>query len=224
MKQKKTGKADLEKKRLLFFQFGLAISLSLVLIAFEWPSAEIKNQLHLNSDDYVFEEEMTDITYLEKKMKPEFRPPDVYKIEIVNDDEIIEEEIIIDVETNIWETINYFNTNFDDEVEETIPFFRVEEKPGFRNGGVDEFRRYVVENVIYPREAVSMSLCGKVFVEFTVNEKGKVTNVRLLRGVDPMLDIEALRVIQSSPLWTPGRQRGKPVKVTFTIPVNFELQ
>lgn len=223
MKQKKTGKADLEKKRLLFFQTGLAISLSLVLIAFEWPSVETKNHLYINSDDFVFEEEMTDITYLEKKKIPEFRPPDVYMIEIKDDDEIIEEEIIIDVETDIWETINYFNTDFDDEDTETVPFFRVEEKPGFRNGGVEEFRRYIGENVDYSAEAVDLGLSGKVFVQFTVNRNGKVTDVKILRGVDPMLDNEVLRVIQSSPLWTPGKQRGKPVKVRYTIHVNFKL-
>ncbi len=224
MKQKKAAKADVEKKRGVFFQVGMAISLSLVLIAFEWPSAEKNNYAFINSHDYVFEEEMTDITYLEKKKPPVPRPPDVYKIEIVDDDEIIEDEILIDVETDILEAINYVFTDQEDEDTEPVTFFLVEEKPGFRSGGVEKFRSYIVESIKYSSEAVGMGLFGKVFVQFTVNEKGKVTNVKILRGIDPLLDNEVLRVIQSSPLWTPGKQRGKPVKVTFTIPVNFELQ
>jgi protein TonB len=222
MKQKKVKRVDLEKKRFLFFQIGLLISLALVLIAFEWPGYEKNNQTLLYSYDEVFDEEMTEITFLEKKMPPEVRPPVAYTIEIVDNDEIIEDPIIIeDVETDIWEGINYI---LDDEDTEALPFFIVEERPGFNNGGVEEFRRYVAENIIYSEEALGLELFGKVFVEFTVDKTGKVTNVKIIRGIDPMLDNEVLRVIQSSPLWTPGKQRGKPVKVSYTMPVNFALQ
>ena len=222
MKHKKANNADLEKKRLLFFQVGLAISLSLVLIAFEWPSIEKNKRTLYDNYGNVFEEELTDITYLEKKMPPEVKPPVVYEIEIVDDDEeIIEEEIIVDVETNIWESIEYI---INEEDTEPVPFFIVEEKPGFRNGGLEEFRRYVAQNIEYSVEALGLGLFGKVFVEFTVNKKGKVTNVKILRGIDPLLDNEVLRVIQSSPSWIPGKQRGKPVKVSYKMPVNFALQ
>ena len=224
MKRKKSDKADLEKKRVLFFQLGMAISLSLVLLALEWSCTEKNDYTFIGSDKYLFEEEMTEITYMEENDPPVPRPTDVYEIEIVDDDEVIEDVIDIDAETTIDELFNYVFTDQDDEDTEVLPFFLVEEKPGFNNGGVEKFRSYVGENIKYTSAAVGLGLFGKVFVQFTVNEKGRVTDAKILRGIDPLLDNEVLRVVESSPLWTPGKQRGKAVRVTFTMPVNFELQ
>ena len=90
-------------------------------------------------------------------------------------------------------------------------------------GGDLELRKYIAQNIQYPEIAKENGIQGKVFVQFVVNQKGEVEQVKVVRGVDPSLDKEAVRVIQSLPKWKPGSQRGKPVKVSFTVPINFQL-
>lgn len=102
-------------------------------------------------------------------------------------------------------------------------FIVVEQMPEFP-GGTDELQKYLSNNIRYPVVALENGVQGRVICEFVVNSDGKVTNVRIVRGVDPTLDAEALRVINAMPLWKPGKQRGKAVKVRYTLPVNFKLQ
>ncbi len=109
------------------------------------------------------------------------------------------------------------------EPEEEV-FFRVEEMPDFRGGGQDEFRRYIAENIRYPQESAEEGVQGRVFVEFIVRKDGSVTDAKIVRGIDPLLDKEALRVVSASPPWVPGRQRGQEVDVKFTFPVIFQLK
>jgi len=107
--------------------------------------------------------------------------------------------------------------------EERNVFVVVEDMPTFRGGGIHKFREYVQKRLQYPRKAREQKLEGEVFVRFTIDTDGAVAEVKIVRGVDPLLDKEALRVIWNSPLWKVGRQRGRPVQVDFTIPVQFEL-
>jgi TonB family protein len=102
-------------------------------------------------------------------------------------------------------------------------FVVVEEMPSFQGKGGEGFREYLAQNIIYPEEAKKNGITGKVFVQFTVNSKGEVIDVKVTRGVSPSLDAEAVRVVQSSPLWDPGKQKGKPVDVQFTFPIDFKL-
>jgi TonB family protein len=102
-------------------------------------------------------------------------------------------------------------------------FFIVEQMPGFQGGDISKFREYVAEHLQYPISAVEKGMSGKVFVQWVVDKKGNVTNVKVVRGVDPALDAEAVRVVKSSPQWTPGRQRGKAVDVQMTTPIVFVL-
>jgi protein TonB len=102
-------------------------------------------------------------------------------------------------------------------------FFIVEEMPSFQGKGVDGFRDYIARNLIYPQTAVDKGISGKVYIQFTVNSKGEVVDVAVVRGVDPVLDQEAVRVVKSSPRWEPGKQRSKRVNVQFTFPINFIL-
>lgn len=102
-------------------------------------------------------------------------------------------------------------------------FFVVEEMPSFQGKGGEGFREYLAKNIIYPEEAKKNGITGKVYVQFTVNAKGEVTDVKVVRGANPLLDKEAIRVTESSPLWQPGKQKGKSVAVQFTFPINFEL-
>ena len=105
--------------------------------------------------------------------------------------------------------------------EEPIPFQHVHQKPGFNGGDVNEFARWVAQNVKYPEEARKNGVAGRVMISFVVGSDGAVRNVKVLRGVDPLLDAEAVRVISSSPKWTPARHNGKVVAITFTMPVLF---
>jgi len=109
-------------------------------------------------------------------------------------------------------------------LEEEPIFFIVEEMPAFQGKGVDGFREYIAKNLNYPDSAGNNGISGKVFIRFIVEPDGSVNDVIILRGVDPNLDEEALRVVKSSPKWTPGKQRGKLVRVAYTFPINFVLQ
>ncbi len=103
-------------------------------------------------------------------------------------------------------------------------FFIVEDMPDFRGGGQIAFRQYIAENLRYPEIAANNGIEGRVFVQFTVKADGSVADANIARGVDPSLDREALRVVMNSPEWTPGKQRGQPVNVAFTFPINFVLK
>jgi TonB family protein len=102
-------------------------------------------------------------------------------------------------------------------------FLVVEQTPEFP-GGEDAFHTYLINQVKYPAEAVKKGIQGKVFVTFVVGKDGTVKNSKIVRGVDPTLDKEALRVVNAMPKWKPGRQNGKDVAVQFTVPINFKLQ
>jgi periplasmic protein TonB len=98
-------------------------------------------------------------------------------------------------------------------------FLVVEESADFHSN----FGQWVVNHIKYPDDAVSAGVKGRITVQFVINAKGKVENAKVLRGIHPDLDQEAIRVISNSPLWTPGKQRGNPVKQLFTMAINFQL-
>lgn len=105
-----------------------------------------------------------------------------------------------------------------------MSFIVVEEPATFQGGDLSNFNAWICQNLKYPQLAIENKLEGKVYVGFEVNAKGQVENITVLRGVDPSLDAEAVRVISKSPLWTPPKQAGKKVTQQFTIPVVFKLQ
>ncbi|MAO02185.1 MAG: energy transducer TonB [Flavobacteriales bacterium] len=216
MQIKKNSKVDLEKKRSLFLQIGLTISLLVVLIAFEYKTYD-KNNYDLgalNLDD--LEEEIIPITKQEIKPPPP-PPPPPEVIEIVEDEVEIEEELEIeDTESDEDEIIEI-------EEEDDEEFFMVvENMPEFPGGDLG-LMKYIQKNVRYPAIAKEYNITGKVYISFIVDKQGSVTNVKVVRGVDKNLDEEAVRVVKSLPKYKPGKQRGKPVRVMFTIPINFTL-
>ena len=98
-----------------------------------------------------------------------------------------------------------------------------EEMPKYNNGRIEEFRDYVVKQLFYPPLAAKNGIQGKVFVQFSIDKYGNLVDSKVVRGIDKDLDNEALRVVRNSPKWTPGYQKGKPVKVQFTMPIVFIL-
>jgi protein TonB len=216
MEPKKNPDISLEKKKGLFFQIGLVITLVIVLGAFEWRSYDkvAYNLGQLNLDD--LEEEIIPITKQEVKPPPP-PPPPPEVIEIVEDDVEIEDEIEID------DTESDEDVEIEIEEEDDEEFFMVvENMPEFPGGDLG-LMKYIQKNVKYPAIAKEYNITGKVYVSFIVDKKGSVTNVKIVRGVDKNLDAEAMRVVKSLPKYKPGKQRGKSVRVMFTIPINFTL-
>ena len=215
MQIKKNPKVNLEKKRALFLQIGLVVTLLSVFAAFEYKSYQ-KNAYDLGAlslDD--LEEEIIPITKQEVKPPPPPPPPPEI-IEIVEDEVEIEEELEIeDTESDEDEII--IEEEDDDEF-----FMVVENMPEFPGGDLG-LMKYIQKNVKYPPIAKEYNITGKVYVSFIVDKSGAVTNVKVVRGVDKNLDAEAVRVVKSLPKYKPGQQRGKPVRVMFTIPINFTL-
>jgi protein TonB len=215
MESKKNPKVNLERKRGLFLQIGLVIALLIVLAAFEYKSYEksVYNLGQLNLDD--LEEEIIPITKQELKPPPPPPPPPPEVIEIVEDDVVIEDEIEIE-DTESDEDLEIVEED-DEEV-----FMVVENMPEFPGGDLG-LMKYIQKNVKYPPIAKEYNITGKVYISFVVDRSGSVTNVKVVRGVDKNLDAEAVRVIKSLPKYKPGKQRGKPVRVMFTVPINFTL-
>ena len=147
---------------------------------------------------------------------------------IVDDDVEIKTDLIINTEDdrNLGVEIREYVEGRKEEVieEEEIPYVLVEEKPKFMGQDEYAFTKWVGERLVYPEIAKENSVQGKVTLQFRVNIDGSVDNVIVLRGVDPSLDKEAVRVVSSSPKWTPGRQRNKAVRVIYTFPVIFQLR
>jgi periplasmic protein TonB len=228
MEPKKSDKANLEKKKGLFLQIGLVTVLALLLIAFEWTTREVATGSLGELADVVLEEEIIPITRPEEIQPPPPPPPPqvTETLSIVEDDVEIDDDIFIDdVESRADTRIEFSQMVMEEEeaAEQDI-FFIVEDMPDFQGKGQDGFRQYIAENLRYPQIAAENGIQGRVFVQFVVNADGKVSDATVVRGVDPSLDREAIRVVMSSPPWTPGRQRGAPVRVAFTFPINFVLQ
>jgi len=228
MEIKKTPKADLENKKGLFTEIGLAIVLGLCLAAFEYSTQDVSIDLDAMPEEVVVEEEITPVTRQEE-IKPPPPPPPPKMADVLN---------IVDDDTDLQDDADLFDSEFDEEaevefqeveveeevVEETEEVFLiVEQMPEFP-GGDEALRKYLATSVKYPVIAQENGIQGRVFVAFVVDKNGNVTNVRVARPFDPNLDKEAVRVVQSMPKWTPGKHRGKAVKVSYTVPINFVLQ
>jgi protein TonB len=216
MEPKKNPEISLEKKKGMFFQIGLVATLIIVLVAFEWKSYDkVEYNLgQLNLDD--MEEEIIPITKQEEKPPPPPPPPPEI-IEIIEDDEEIENEVEVE------DTESDEDVEIEIEEEDDDEFFMVvENMPEFPGGDLG-LMKYIQKNVKYPPIAKEYNITGKVYVSFIVDKSGSVTNVKIVRGVDKNLDAEAMRVVKSLPKYKPGKQRGKAVRVMFTIPINFTL-
>ena len=226
MEEKKSPKANLENKKLMFTQIGLIIALLIAWLAFEHKSYD-KRELDesLLNREVVLDEEMVEITKQEEqKPQPVEQPQQTTQLEIV-DDNVETEDININAEVEQNEVIEEYVAPevVEDEVVEQEIFQIVEEMPAFP-GGEAKLMEYVGKNIKYPQIARETGIQGRVFIGFVVEPDGSVSNVKLLRGIGGGCDEEAMRVVKSMPKWKPGKQRGKAVRVSYQIPVFFKLQ
>ena len=230
MELKKYPKVDAENKKLLFLEIGLVISLSVTLLAFNWTTTDV-NKDTLTDNAVAAEVEEVMITEpLDTPPPPPVEVPQIAfsdQIDIVEDD-IEVDDIIIDSEDDedFEITIMDYQEEVVEEVveEEAIPFQLVEEKPSFQGGDANQFSKWVNQRLVYPEIAKENGVQGRVTLQFTVEKDGSITKVKVLRGVDPSLDKEAVRVVSMSPKWKPGKQRDRAVPVTYTFPVIFQLR
>lgn len=229
MDKKKSERADLQNKKVLFMEIGCIIALALVYFGFEYTSEEVRTAV-LDDNNVITEiEDLIPITF---ETPPP--PPAAPKIPVLSDQiDIVDDEIEID--DNMFlkleddpgsgvEIMDYIEVIDEEVEEEEIPFMLVEEKPTFQKGDANQFSKWVNQRLVYPEIAKENGVQGRVTLQFTIDKDGTLSKVKVVRGVDPSLDKEAVRVVSMSPKWEPGRQRDRAVPVTYTFPVIFKLR
>ena len=228
MEIKKSPKADLENKKTTNLLIGAILTLAVLFIGFEWSERDKQVTTDTGLTEIVFEEEIIPITEQEQpKQAPP--PPEAPKVEEVleiveNDADVEESTIQASDDTQAAVEVKYTPVEVEEEeVEEQQIFQVVEEMPEFP-GGMGECMKFLGKNIKYPQISADNGVQGRVIVQFVVNKDGSIVDPVVVRGVDPYLDKEALRVISMMPKWKPGKQRGKPVRVKYTVPVMFRLQ
>lgn len=225
---KKTPKANIETQKATALLMGAVLAVSVLFFAFEWSSGTKKLDQSVVVQDVIAEEEI-EITRPENTPPPPPPPPPV--IEEPQEINVVEEKVEtkIDIRTeddqNKRQEVAYTPPPPPKKVEEATEeiFVVVEKQPEFP-GGLTAMMKFLNDNIRYPIIAQENGIQGRVTCNFVVERDGSITDVQISRGVDPSLDKEAIRVIQSMPKWKPGEQRGKPVRVRFTLPVVFRLQ
>ncbi len=227
MEIKKSERADLERGKSTSLLIGFVMALAVMFVALEWTQREVQDDSEIYGvKDVSLNEEMVPITLPEKKTVPP--PPAAVTqadiLEIVDDDAEIEEDIMASTEDQVeWvdlDEIDYVEVEPEPEEEEI--FMVVEDAPEFP-GGTQALLDYLRKNIKYPPICRENGIQGRVLVSFVVNKDGAIVEPQVVKSVNKQLDQEALRVISTMPNWKPGKQRGKPVRVKYTVPVNFRL-
>ncbi|MFV0290646.1 MAG: energy transducer TonB [Mangrovibacterium sp.] len=223
MELKKTNKANLENKRVIFMQVGLVLTLGAIFFAFEQSTqAEPVEKLGVMTYTHV-EPDVVPITRVEIP-KPPSPPMRVIEEFVIVEDHVplideIPEIIVDDVPIVVAPAI----AQKAEEATDSGIICVFEQMPEFP-GGVAALRAYISKTVKYPTSALNNNVQGTVYISFVVNQDGGIEDVKVLRGVDPDLNEEAIRVVQSMPKWKPGMQGGKAVRVSYQVPVKFEMQ
>ena len=233
MRSKKNPKADLNKKSSFYFSIGL-----FVVLFISWQAIEYKNYdddgygyiaLDVDDDD----DEEIPITEQLKTPPPPPPPPAPEIIEVVEDEEEIEETIIESTETDQEEIVEEVEV-VEEDLDLDVPFAIIEDVPLFpgcervpksqrRDCFQEKIQQHIIRNFRYPEIAQEMGIQGRVFVQFTIGKDGSISGIRT-RGPDKNLEKEADRIISKLPRMTPGKQRGRPVRVPFSVPITFKLQ
>ena len=229
MEIKKTEKASLENKRLLFAEAGLIIALLVVLAGFE-SSTRNQEVALLQGNTTISDED--DIMSIVLDTPPP--APEAPALPILSDElEIVDDDVAVDLEfqslddTDIPVDIQEYIRQevVEEEVEEeTVPYIFADEKPSFNGGDANEFSKWVNSRLVYPEIAKENGVEGRVTLQFTIAKDGRLEDVKVLSAPDETLAQEAVRVVSSSPKWTPGKQRDRAVKVSYTFPVIYRLR
>jgi protein TonB len=229
MEIKKSPKADLESKKSTWLLVGYVMILSVLFVAFEWTERDVKVDTSSALVDVIFEEEIVPITQVDQAVIAAAPPEAPKVIEVLNivDDKanVAETSLASSEETGGRVEVKYVAPAavVEEEPEEQTIFEVVENMPEYP-GGMSALMQFLSKNIKYPTIAQENGTQGRVIVQFVVNRDGTIVDPVVVRSVDPYLDKEALRVIMTMPKWKPGMQRGKAVRVKYTVPVQFRLQ
>ena len=220
-KIKKDHKTSEQRK--LFLSLGLAISLSLVLLAFEWKTEQEYQMIDLGTLEVEFEE----LQYIPVTTQSTPKPPKVVteQVLIVTEEIPLEVDLEIDLEPEVTEepVIEELVFEYAPQEEVSDEVFEIVEKSAAPAIGMPEFYRYVASNLVYPEAAKAAGVEGKVYLQFVVDQQGVISQVTTLKGLGFGCDQEAIRVMESSPKWIPAKQQGRPVKSKVTLPLVFKL-
>jgi len=229
MEIKKTEKASLENKRLIFAEVGLIAALLVVFAGFE-SSTRAKEVAVLQGNTLIDDED--DILAIPLDTPPP--APQAPALPMLSDElEIVEDDVTVDLDfqslddTDIPVDIQEYvrqEVVEEDVEEETLPFITVEQKPTFNGGDANDFAKWVNSRLVYPEVAKDNGVEGRVVLQFTIGKDGRLRDVKVLNTPDESLAREAVRVVSSSPKWEPGRQRDRAVKVSYTFPVIYRLR
>lgn len=223
MEAKKTRKADLQNRRVLFMEIGLVIALVLVVLAFTWGQTEKKVTQMTETVAAVEEEVVINTEQQEKQPEVRAQVNQVLSdfIDVVRNDTQITTEMTFD---DFSEDVVIEVPVVEEEVVEDIPIYNAEEMPTFQGGDLNTFRTWVQSRLVYPRMAIENNISGKVTLRFVIERDGTLTNIEEIASPDRSLTEEAIRVLKQSPKWSPGKQRNKPVRIFYILPVEFQLQ
>lgn len=227
MEVKKTRRANLEKGKSRWLFMGLMVALSFMFVSFEWTERNVTYAISDLVNDPDFFEDLVPVTYNQEKPLPPPPPPvaiNPEELKIVDDKSTERESDIAASDPTDAPVIIPIPVEVPEEtVEEETEFIIVEEMPMFGSGTAD-LMKYLSANIKYPTVSAEQGVQGKVVVQFVVGTHGEILNPVVVKSVDPYLDKEAIRVISTMPKWKPGKQRGKAVRVKYTVPVVFKLQ
>ena len=231
MEVKKSPKADLEGGIGMSILMGMIVGLAVLFVGFEWSTKDVQVVTADEGVADIIAEEEIEITRPENTPPPPPPPPAPAVTEVLNvveDDVELEQQEIISSEDDATaaQTETFVAPVVEEEEEEESAqqiFTVVEKQPEFP-GGTAELFKYLSKAIKYPVIAQENGIQGRVVCSFVVNRDGSIVDIQVMRGVDPSLDKEAIRVISEMPKWKPGEQRGKPVRVRFILPVQFRLQ
>lgn len=231
MEVKKSPKADLEKGKTMSVLMGFIVGLAVLFVGFEWSTKDVMVVDETEQVQDVIAEEEIEITRQENTPPPPPPPaaPAVAEVLTVVDDDVELADVEIassEDDASAAQAETYVAPVVEEEEEEEAAqqiFTVVEKQPEFP-GGMAELMKFLAKSIKYPVIAQENGIQGRVVCSFVVNRDGSIVDIQVMRGVDPSLDKEAVRVIGTMPKWKPGEQRGKPVRVRFILPVQFRLQ
>ena len=229
MEIKKTEKASLENKRLLFVEVGLVAALLVVYAGLEISTRVPEVALLQGNTVFADDDDFCPIQVETPPPAPEVPalPMLTDELEIVDDDVTVDLDFqsLDDTDTPV-DIVEYrYQEVVEEEVEEeVINAVNVEQKPTFQGGDVNGFSKWVNSRLVYPEQAKEMGIQGRVVLQFTIGKDGRLSDLQVLTAPDKSLADEAVRVVSSSPKWEPGRQRDRAVKVSYTFPVIYQLR
>ncbi|MDR2890198.1 MAG: energy transducer TonB [Alistipes sp.] len=223
MEAKKTPKADLQNRRVLFMEIGLIVALVAVVGAFAWGQTEKKIEI-VDLGNVVVDEDII-LSTEEQQKPPEVK---VQTVQVLSDFiNIVKNDEMITTVANFDDFGEDFSVDVpvivEEEVEE-IPVFVAEEMPTFQGGDLNAFRNWVQSRLEYPRMAQENNIQGKVVLKFVIERDGTLTNIEEIASPDRSLTEEAMRILKTSPKWSPGKQRNRAVRVAYILPIDFVLQ